>query len=269
MFDVLVAPFGDHRAAGLVVLSLLMGAALTLLYRATADARRIRRSRDIFKARVLEMRIYPDDMVLIARSLGGAVAAQGMYLRAAAKPILIVLVVAIPIFVQIESRYARAALVPGERTLVTARLKQGLDTRSVPSGLVPAGAAAQESAVSVDERSVRAPGPREITWRVQVAEPGRHDLELKTFDQAYRFTLSARNDGRAIGKERRARSLAGSITDVGLPRIGDDSPLEMVTVDYPEASYRIFGVAMSWLSVCLIASLVGAMVPVILLRVAI
>jgi hypothetical protein len=50
-FDLLLAPFGDHRTAGLVALSVLMGACLTLLYRATSDARRIRRSRDIFKAR--------------------------------------------------------------------------------------------------------------------------------------------------------------------------------------------------------------------------
>ena len=262
LFDVLVAPFGAHRMAGLIVLSLLMGASLTLLYRATADAARIRRTRDIFKARVLEMRIYPDDMVLIGRALGGAIAAQGMYLRAAARPILIVLLVALPIFIQIESRYAHAPLAPGQSTLVTARLKPGLDVRSVPSNLV------SDEAVNVDARSVRVAATREVAWRIDVTKPGRHDVEVKTYDQTYRLPITALNDNRAIGEQRRAHSFASSFTDVGLPQIGNDSALQAITIHYPDAHYRIFGMRMSWLGACLLASLVGAMIPAVLLRVA-
>ena len=44
VFDVLVRSFGPHRTAGLVALSLLTGAALTLLYRALADEARIRQA---------------------------------------------------------------------------------------------------------------------------------------------------------------------------------------------------------------------------------
>src|SRR5262245_66341456 len=84
--DVMLMPFGSHRVAGLIVFSMLTGAALTLLYRALADENAIRRTRDVFKARVLEMRLYPDDMVLIFRALGGAIAEPGSYLKVAANP---------------------------------------------------------------------------------------------------------------------------------------------------------------------------------------
>ena len=257
--DVLVLPFGSHRTAGLVVLSMLTGAALTLLYRALADENAIRRTREVFKARVLEMRLYPDDMVLILRALGGAIAAQGSYLRAAARPILVVALVAVPFFIQLEARYARAPLAPGVTTIVTARLKTGLDVLTVPVSLTPPG--------DVDSRSVRAPAEREVSWRV-IGEPLRQFLVLQVYDQKYGFELRAQSDGRAIGHQRRARSIMGGLTDIGLPRIGNDSPIERVTVAYPPANYSVFGKRMSWLAVFALGSLLGASIPAMMLRVA-
>jgi hypothetical protein len=271
--DVLVLPFGSHRTAGLVALSMLTGAGLTLLYRALADEAGIRRTREVFKARVLEMRLYPDDLVLILRALGGAIAAQGAYLRVAAKPILIVALIAIPFFIQVESRYAHAPLAPGTSTVVTARLKRGLDVLTVPSGLFypspPAYALSpSERAVStVDYRSVRAPIPREVSWRVN-AIAGRRVLELRVYDQSYQFAVCAQNDGHAIGTVRRAHSIMGGLTDIGLPAIGKNSPVERVTVAYPHAIYSLFGKRMSWLAVFALATLAGASIPAVLLRVA-
>jgi uncharacterized membrane protein (DUF106 family) len=262
VFDVLVLPFGSHRTAGLIALSMLTGAGLTLLYRALADEAAIRRTRERFQARVIEMRLYPDDLVLILRALGGAIAAQGSYLRVAAKPILVVALIAIPFFLQIESRYSRAPLSPSGTTVVTARLKAGLDVLTVPNELVWA-----SNGNPVDLRPVRAPGPREIAWRVNVV-PGRAPLLMKVYGQDYRFDMCAQRDGRAIGHERRARSIAGSFTQIGLPRIGNDSPIEMVTVAYSHASYDVFGKRMSWLVVFLLGTMVGAAIPAMLLRVA-
>lgn len=257
--DVMLMPFGSHRAAGLIVFSMLTGAALTLLYRALADETAIRRTREVFKARVLEMRLYPDDMVLIFRALGGAIAAQGSYLRVAAKPILIVALIAVPLFLQVESRYAHAPLTPGASTVVTAQLKSGLDVLTVPSAITYSG--------SDDTRSVRAPAAREVSWRLNAAT-GRKPVELTVYDQKYRFDLCAQNDQQAIGHERRARSIMGGLTDIGLPRIGNDSPLEAVTIEYPSASYAVFGARMSWLLVFVLGTMVGASIPAMLLKVA-
>jgi hypothetical protein len=275
--DVLVLPFGSHRTAGLVALSMVTGGALTLLYRALADEARIRRTREVFKARVLEMRLYPDDMVLIFRALGGAIAAQGAYLRAAARPIIVVALLAVPFFLQIEARYAHAPLAPGTSTIVTARLKPGLDVLTVPSTLAYTPGVSTTRVINastpllepgdVDPRSVRAPAAREVSWRV-TAVPGRRPLELQVYDQRYRFDVSAQHDGRAIGTERRARSIMGGLTDIGLPVIRNESPIERVTVAYPHASYFVFGKRMSWLALFALGTLVGASIPAVWLRVA-
>jgi hypothetical protein len=266
--DVMLMPFGSHRAAGLIVFSMLTGAALTLLYRALADETAIRRTRDVFKARVLEMRLYPDDLVLIFRALGGAIAAQGSYLRVAAKPILIAALIAVPLFIQVESRYARAPLAPGASTIVTVRLKPGLDVLTVPSGLAYASVTMVMNNEMRDQmRSVRAPAAREVSWRIK-APAGRRPLDLEVYGQNYRFGLCAQSDNRAIGHERHARSIMGGLTEIGLPPIGKDSPLEAVSIAYPTASYSVFGARMSWLVVFALGTLVGASIPAMLLRVA-
>lgn len=262
LFDVLLAPFGEHRTAGLLFASGLCGALLALLYHATSDPARIRRARDLFKARVLEMRIYPDDLVLLTRALLGAIAAQGSYLRAAARPIVLVALVAVPMFVQVEARYGRAPLGSGDRSLVTASLKPDLDVRSVPTSLTAG------DGVVVDPKSVRAPAAREVVWRVDVARAGTHPLELRAFDRVYRFDLAAKQGSRAIGRERRSGSLSDAALHVGLPALGKDSPLARVRVLYREADYRLFGGRLSWLGVFLAGTVLGAAIPARLLRMA-
>jgi hypothetical protein len=262
VFDVLLAPFGTHRTAGLVVVSVLTGAVLALLYHAAADSVRIRRTRDHFKARVLEMRLYPDDLALITRALLGALGSQASYLRAAARPIVLVALVAVPMFVQVEARYARSPLTAGGRTLVTASLKPALDPRSVPMSLSGGGG------LAIDERSVRAPAAREVVWQVGVERAGLHAVEVRAFDRVYRFDLCAEKSSRAIGSTRKAGSLSDAALHVGLPAIPEDSPLAGVRVAYADARYAVLGGHSSWLTVFLVGSLLGALVAARVLKIA-
>jgi hypothetical protein len=261
VFDGLVLPFGTHRLAALLFVSALTGALLALLFRATSNQDGIRRSRNIFKARVLEMRIYPDDAVLIARALGGALAAQGNYLRVALKPILIVLVVALPIFFQLEARYAPAPLRAGERTLVTVTLKEGLDPLGVPATL------AGTDGIRVEPGPLRIPATREVVWRADVS--GKHDEKLTAtvYDLAYVFGARASQTSRVIGESRTAHAFADALIHPGLPPIPADSPIARVQIRYADASYHLFGHPMGWLAVFLIGSFVGAVIPSMILRI--
>jgi hypothetical protein len=260
-FDALVLPFGEHRAAALVALSIGSGAVFALVFRATSQPEPIRRARKRFQARVLEMRLYPDDVVLLVRALGGALVTQLEYFRAAAKPIVILAVLALPSFFQIEARFAGRPLHANERTLVTATLKPGLDPRAVPATL------GSTDGLAVDPRPVRVRATREIVWRVEAKDAGEHELTARVYDKDYRFPLRANSGGRALGRERRADGGWDSFVHAGLPSIPDDSAIESIRVAYPDASYRVLGARLGWLSVFLAGSLLGAVVPAWILRI--
>jgi hypothetical protein len=261
IFDALVLPFGRHRAAALVVLSIASGVVFALAFRATSKPDRIKRARSRFQARVLEMRLYPDDVVLLTRALLGALATQIDYFRAAGKPILIVLVLALPVYFQLESRFARRPLRASERALVTATLKPGLDARAVPADL------AGSDGLSVDPRSLRVRASREIVWRVEAKAAAVHELSARVYDVAYRFPVQGTSSGRALGRERSAGHVWDAFVHAGLPSIPDNSAIESVRVSYPEARYRSFGMDWNWLGVFLAGTLAGAVIPAVLLRI--
>jgi hypothetical protein len=260
-FDAVVAPFGPHRLAALLTVSLLGGAVLALVFRATSKQAAIARSREVFKARILEMRLYPDDIVLITRAFGGALAAQGAYLKHAALGIVAAVVLAAPLFVQVEQRFAAGALRAGDRTLISATLADGVDPRTADASL--SGPAATE----VDTRSLRVRASREVVWVVDVRDRGRHEMELKVGNEAYQFPLEAEESCRAIGRRRSASSWVDAGTQVGLPRIPAGASVEGVRVRYPDAHYRLLGVGMNWLAVFLVGTLVGAILPARLMRI--
>jgi hypothetical protein len=260
VFDLLVLPFESHRTLALVALSVVSGAAFAFLFRATSKPERIKRARNRFQARVLEMRLYPDDVVLLTRALFGALATQLDYFRAAGKPILILAVVATPVFFQIESRFAARPMQSGERAMVTATLKPGLDARAVPMTL------AGSEGLEVDPRSVRVRASREVVWGIETQSTGTHELVARVYDQDYRFAVSAEANGRALGRERVARGW-DSFLRAGLPPLPENSALQSIRVTYPEARYRVLGWRLGWLSTFLLGSFVGALVPAWLLRI--
>jgi hypothetical protein len=262
VFDGLVLPFGDHRGLALAALSLLTGVAMIFLFKATSDQERIRRVRARFSARILEMRIYPDDIWLILRALGGALWENVAYLRASAKPIVVLILLIVPVFIQLDERYGRAALAPGANTLVTVTLKDGLDPMNTPVSLAPAG-----NGIAVDSRPVRVRDRREIAWRLRVAEAGVHPLRVEAIDKSYELPIFAQASNRGIGHTRRARSRTDALIHPTLPAIPPDSPFAGVNVRYASTSYSLFGWHTHWLVVFVFWSLVGAAIPKFVFRI--
>ena len=190
----------------------------------------------------------------------GALATQGDYFRAAGKPILILAVVALPVFFQIESRFAARPLYFDERTLVTATLKPGLDARAVPVSL------AGTQNIVVEPGPLRVRATREIVWRVGPASTGTQELTARAYDVDYRFPVTAGSTSRALGRER-STGAWDALMHAGLPPLPNQSALQSIRVDYPDASYVVFGRHLGWLTVFLLGSFVGAALPAWLLRI--
>lgn len=196
LFDVIVAPFGDNRMAALSVISLVTGVALIFLFKATSDQKRIKDTRDKFKARILEMRIYQDDIVLIHKALFKALATNLVYLRVSLKPILVLIAFVFLIFVQLDERYGRRHLHTGEKSLFTVTLEEGLDPMDVAFDL------AAGDGVAIDSPPVRAGADRQISWRVRVTDPGTHDLTVQVYDQSYAFPVRAERSNAPVAQVR-------------------------------------------------------------------
>lgn len=255
LFDLLVKPFGDDRSLALIGLSLACGVVMIYLFKATSNQDAIRRTRDQFKARILEMRLYQDDVVLIFKALGAALWTNVSYLRVSLKPILVLVLFVIVVFIQLDERYGRGPFQPGDQTVLTVTLKDGADVNVVPMSVMPG------PGIVVDSQPVRAADRREINWRLRVASEGIHEVQVSAYDKPYSFPVTAEISNLGIGHMRTANSTVQSLIHPTLPPLRKDSPIQSLKLGYPGSSYSLFGWRTHWLVIFIICSFVGALIP--------
>jgi hypothetical protein len=255
LFDFLVLPFGNERTLALAVLSLITGVALMFLFKATSDQKKIKATRDQFKARILEMRIYQNDIVLIHKALFAALWTNLVYLRVSLKPIVVLLLFVLPVFIQFDERYGRRHLEASDHALLSVTLQEGNDPRVIPFSLQ------LDDGLVVDSRPVRSSASRQIHWRLVANSPGTHQMHIKVGESEYDFPVRAEKNNGTIGHTRTAGAFFDPLFHPSLPMIPAGSPIQAVTLHYPSTEYELFGWGTHWLVVFIIFSFVGALIP--------
>ncbi len=252
ILDLLVRPFGPERhTLGLVWLSLLTGAGMALVFRATASPERVRAAKSRFRSYIYEMRIYQDSLRAVSIAFLQSLWSNILYIRAILPPLLILAIPAILVIYQLDERYGARPLAPGEATVVTARLSGGTNPADTEATLFCGPGA------SVDAGPVRVPGEREISWRVRIEEAGTHMVTLSIDGASYDARLVAEPAYRAIGREKGSGPL-DSFVHPAMPPLPGGSRIESVRIDYPGASYPLLFWRVHWLVIFLVYTVVGA-----------
>lgn len=259
-FDALMAPFGGHAEIALTVVSLLCGVGTIFVFKATSNQARIRRTRDLLVAHILEMRIYQDDILAIVRAFGEALRTNLAYLRLVALPLLVISLFIVPILIQLDARFGRSPLRVHETAMVTVAFRAGLDVVSAPPSIDAADGAV------VDWPRVRVPARHEVSWRLRVERRGAPSVTVRILDTSYRIALAAVPGTDVVGNVR-SRSPLNDLLHPGLPHLPRDHPIESVAIHYPAARHWLFGWRTPWLVVFGFWSLVGAIVPKLLFHI--
>ena len=253
VIDLLVRPFGPERhTLGLVWLSLLSGAGMALVFRATARAEAVRAAKARFRSYIYEMRIYKDSPRAVSGAFAGSLRANVSYLRAVLPSLLILAVPVIILIGQLDARYGAGHLHAGDTTVITAMISGAPDTETADATL------ACGSGARVDAGPVRIPGAGEISWRVRIEERGTHDATIATGRGRYTFRLVAEPAHWIIGRTKGEGPLA-ALLHPGMPPLPDGSKIERLEIDYPGASYPLLLWRVHWLVIFLVYAAVGAL----------
>jgi|GEM_PF-144962 len=254
IMDIVLVPAGKtHHAFGLAWLSVLTGIGMAYVFKATSSQQRIKAAKNRFKARILEMRIYQDDLFSILAAFFGSLRANLWYLSLTLKPLFIMIVPVIIIFMQMDERYARVNFSPGDETILSVRLAGGSDPMS-DAVTFECG-----EGVSVAAGPVRIPKLGEIDWRLRIDSPGTHTLTLSAGGETYRIPVIAEKSHRFVGAHRQASSVIEPLLHPGLPPIPQGSAIEAVRIEYPGTSYAFLYWHFHWIVIFVIYSLLGAL----------
>jgi hypothetical protein len=247
VFNLVLLPFGQtQHTIALVGLSILAGVLFAFVFKWVSNPKAVRNAKDRLKARILEMRIYQDDPVLILKGFAGTLRSNLGYLRVLLKPMLIILIPLVIIWMQMDERYSRRPLQQGSRTLLQVHLIEGVDPFDAHVTL------STDGGVVADSRQVRIADTREIGWRLRVDRPGTHDVTLSAEGQTFTFPVVAEERYRMIGHERTASSWIEPLLHPAMPAIPSGSPFSKIELSYPSASYPLLFWRAPWWAVFLV-----------------
>ncbi len=246
-FDLAIALFQSmHPIVGLTVISVLTGAVMLVVWKFTSNQDAIARSKSKIAAYILEIRLFPDDMRAQFAAQGRALGANFRYMTYAIPPMLIVLLPVVAILVQLDVRYQRRPLEPGEVTLLKVKVAEEVDLASVTLD-APAG-------IFVETPAMRVVAEDEVDWRLRADTPGEYDVKVTAGATVETKRIVV---GERLTKLAEFREQSNFLTIWMAPAekpLPKGSPIHEIRLTYPEREMKLAGISMHWLLVFFVVS---------------
>ncbi len=225
-FDLLCAVFAFFGERGVLVwVSLVLGAAMVLVFRALVNRSRLDAARSSLRAALLEMWLFRHDPWVVLWAECDLLRANLRYLGALVLPLGAALLLATPFLLQAQARWGVGVIEPGAPVLVEAQMEPEVDLE------VQLEWVRGEGPISP---ALRQPSRHRVVWRVEPVGSG--DLQLLLRSRAGTETLPLRvgGAGQGIGTSRSKGPYEQLLEprSAGLER---DSGFRRLAVQYPEA----------------------------------
>lgn len=173
-FGALWAPFaGLDPWIGLLLWSIVVGVAALYAMKWCSNQERITVLKDRYKAHVIAIRLFRDDLWIVLLSMGRTLWTIARYMGHQLRPMLVLIVPIVLLFAQMQMRLAYEPLPLGQKVLVEVQMtgvRPGLDAQvelALPQGVELAGVVVPEVAT----RKVKIP--------LRATAPGAHELRLR------------------------------------------------------------------------------------------
>lgn len=198
--------------ASLAALSAIWGVLAVVVFRRVTNRNAVRAAINRIYARLLEIRLYSDELSLVWRAQKSLIADNLRFLAQIAPAVLIMAVPFALLYPQLDAIYGAAPLEIGHTATVTLSANSGI--LEVPQG------------IQIETEPVKDPADHQVSWRIRALTTTRGTLRL---------TLP---DGAAI-----TRTIAAGKRTLA-PNHRRESSVE---IDYPQAGVTIAGISLPWL----------------------
>ena len=169
-----------------VVVSLVVGLVMVVLFGYTSDQKAIKVAKDQLKAHLLAVRLFRDQLPVVAGSYAKILRGTGRYLRLAFMPLLYVIIPITLLIVQLDRCLGSTALQTGAPFLVTVRA-DGAEAMNALALDLPAEIAMTAPAVHV-------PAENEVVWRLAASRDGNYEIKVAAGgERLRRHCVSRRN----------------------------------------------------------------------------
>lgn len=256
IFEILlVVPSALFGEAGLLLVSILFGVGMVVLFGRLSDPVSIRRSKDRIKAHLLSLSIYSHEIGLAGRTYARVFGSLGGYLGRLILPTLVLAIPFVVVAIQLEARYGRRPIRPGDAAVVSA-LFETTEDRALPDEVfldAPAG-------VEVETPPIRIPVEGEVAWRIRAEKEGAYSLNVRIGGRQYEKTLVVGEGIHTLSARRPGSGIGDQILNPVEPPVDGSGGIRSIQVAYPKRGVSLLFWRTHWMVFFVLVSIAVALV---------
>lgn len=235
-----------------IVVSLVVGLVMVVLFGYTSDQKAIGIAKDQLKAHLLAVRLYRDQIPVVMGSYGKILRGTGRYLKLAFMPLLYVIIPITLLMVQIDRYLGQTPLPPNAPFLLTVH-KATADTLNDVTLELP-------HEVTMTAPPVHILASNDVVWRLSGSKVGKYEVKIAARGQSVSKTVSVGNDVPRISTIRLRGKFWERMFTSAEPALPEDSPIESITINYPDRDIDVAGYGMNWIWMFFILSMVAGFI---------
>jgi hypothetical protein len=263
LFGLLTSPL-----AIVIFVSLVIGLVMVVLFGYTSDQKAIGVAKDQLKAHLLAVRLYRDQIPVVMGSYGKILRGTGRYLKLAFMPLLYVIIPITLLMVQID-RYLGQTPIPADAPfLLTAHFAGpmvGINRLGDESGdnmtdAMSSATLGLPPEITMTAPAVHVPAENEIVWRLAGSQDGKYDVKIAVGGQSVSKSVSVGSDLPRISAIRLRGQFWERLFSSAEPALPANSPIESISINYPDRDINVAGYGMNWIWLFFILSMVAGFI---------
>jgi hypothetical protein len=223
----------------LAIFAVLTTITALLVFRRVSDQKAIRKAKDKIGAHLLEIRLFPDQLSVVAGAYAAFLRSLVDYLRHILRPVLILFVPLFFLFLQMDAYFAHTPLKASQDFLVQAKLVEGQSLEKTTISL-PAG-------IAMTAPPVHVPPDREVVWRLRADHGGTFVLRVSTDQKGYTKRLVVGRGLRRVNWDRERGGIWEALMSQDEPPLPASGAIESIQVQYPDREIGIGHWELDWL----------------------
>jgi hypothetical protein len=241
VFDGLLFPFRTLPPwVGLVVTALLTAIAMLPVVKATSNQQAMEAIKRRMSAGWFEIRLFKDDLRAIMRAQMELLWSNLKYLGLWLVPMLWLFIPLGIVAAQLQFHYGYKGLEPGQQAIVKMQLKQAGAERPDATLEVPGGLRLETPAVWIPSRG-------ELGWRIVAESWGDYEIGVKLGGESWTKSVRVSEDVVRRSPIRTAPTFPEMLLYPAEDPLPADSPIESITVAYPEDGDILFVPRRYWM----------------------
>jgi hypothetical protein len=235
-----------------IIISLVIGLLMVVLFGYTSDQKAIGVAKDQLKAHLLAVRLYRDQIPVVMGSYGKILRGTGRYLKLAFKSLMYVIIPITLLMVQIDRYLGQTPLPRNAPFLLTVHAATSDALNDATLDLPPE--------IAMTAPPVHIPASNDIVWRLAGAKDGRYEVKIGSGGQSAEKAVCVGSDMPRISTVRLRGHFWERMFSSAEPALPQNSPIDSITVNYPDRNIEVAGYGMNWIWMFFILSMVAGFI---------